>query len=83
MTSVFYSAQIVEASARFERRIKIINRESGALFFRSFPPSGTMNLPQALQKRLVQVYTTPLAELRILWYDAKLELLFFEMIGRD
>lgn len=79
-----HSAQIVESTARTERRIKVVNRITGEKWYRPFRDhlnlTGDMDRP--LRDKVRSIYTSPELVVTMLWYDKQLEMLFFEVTNR-
>ena len=78
-----YSAEAVDASARFERRIKITNRLTGDRYYRpyQFLPS-TDDMGKSLRDKVHEIHTSPELQVDCLWYDESLKMLFFEVNRR-
>lgn len=75
----FYSAELKRATEFKGRRVKICNRETGNWFMRDFPerfPGFPISNQLAFTVRAI--YTSPCLRLTILWWDEKLQMLFFE-----
>jgi hypothetical protein len=79
-----YSAEAVDASSRFERRIKITNRLTGERYYRpyQFLPD-SKDLGKSLREKVHEIHTSPLLEVNCLWYDESLKMLFFEVNRRN
>jgi hypothetical protein len=80
-----YSAEVAEATANKERRIKITNRKTGDKYYRPYPTrSGTTpDRGEALKAKVYDIHTSPLFAPTILWYDEALDMLFFEINRRS
>ena len=78
----FYSAKIVEPTAhKPERRIRIVNRETGYTYYRPMPANAqSLSDESALKARVRNLHSSPILGVRILWYDKSLQALFFEQI---
>jgi hypothetical protein len=83
--SNFYSAELVEASAKFGRRIRVKNRGTGDVHYYEYGDnSTTVRIPNHMERRILEVYRSiPYLSPQILWYDMELNALFFELIPRD
>jgi hypothetical protein len=79
-----HSAEIAEASATRERRIKIVNRHTGEKWYRPFRDHTNLSgdMDRALREKVWSVYTSPDLIVSMLWYDKALEMLFFEVTNR-
>lgn len=78
----FFSVEVVEPSVRYGRRLRFTNRHTGSQFFRPFPP-GDQGRPIAEQVKaaLSVTYTSPLEWPKVLWWDDRLKMLFYELIN--
>jgi len=81
----FFSAELVEATTKHERRVRVINRETGDYYYRPFPNRDTgVSLEQQLRYRIYEIHTSALFDPRVLWHDKKLGITFFELVyGKD
>lgn len=79
--TAFFSVEVVEASVRYGRRLRFTNRHSGSQFFRPFPP-GLQGRPisEQMKDAVLTTYTTPLATPKVLWWDERLKMLFYELV---
>jgi hypothetical protein len=83
--SNFYSAEVVEPSARFGRRIRVKNRGTGDVHYYDYGNNpNRARVINHMEGRVLEVYRSiPYLSPRILWYDPELNTLFFELIPRD
>lgn len=79
----FFSAELVAPSSKYGRRIRVRNRHTGEAYFRPFPTNEGVSgrpLHEQIADKVRDMHHSPLFRPRILWYDKKLEMLFFELI---
>lgn len=78
----FYSAKLVEATAANERRVRVVNRETGYGYYRPIrtPDASERKGAKAQLIEVVQnLHSSPILSVRVLFYDKALEMLFFEL----
>lgn len=76
----FYSAKLVDATATNERRVRIVNRETGYAYYRpARSPDGLENRKNELMRIVRNLHSSPILSVRVLFYDKALEMLFFEL----
>ena len=76
----FYSAKLVEATATNERRVRIVNRETGYSYYRpARSPDKLENRRIELARIVRNLHASPILGVRVLFYDKALEMLFFEL----
>ena len=80
-----FSAEIVEPSTRFGRRVKITNRKTGEKYYRPYPARNgqpAINRGDALEEKVRELHTSPFLVVSKLWYDEGLDIYFFEVNRR-
>jgi hypothetical protein len=73
----YFSAEPVEATSRHPRRLRVRNRMTGETYFRPYPWVGDKPTDAGLIRKVVEIHTSPVIELRVLWYDEQLNAVFF------
>jgi hypothetical protein len=81
--SNFYSAEIIEPTTRHGRRIRVRNRRTDETYYRPYVLQPSINTANQLEQRVREIHTSPFLDVKILWYDRPLEMLFFEVIRRE
>lgn len=82
--AVIYSAEVVEASATRERRVKVTNRLTGEKYYRPFikRSDSPEDHERGLRDKVRDIHTSPFLSVSPLWYDKALEMYFFEVTRR-
>ncbi len=79
----FFSAEPVEATSRHPRRIRVRNRITGESYYRPYPYNGDWPSVSGLTDKVKEIHTSPMLELRVLWYDEQIKMLFFAVKPRS